>query len=86
MILDETEKLPPAVRFAGLSPANFYEPCPDPEAVVVFALGLLSPRDSAALALHLEMCDRCRVEVEALRAALEVSFGPPARRGTASAP
>lgn len=45
--------------------------CPAPESIVRYVLGLLDDEERADLECHLMACPECRIEVIALREAIE---------------
>lgn len=52
------------------------EPCPTSEELVNYVLGILEVEPATEVEAHLLRCPDCRIEVEALRGALESLLVP----------
>jgi hypothetical protein len=56
--------------------ASLHRQCPGPETIVAYGLDETNDRVRHNIDQHLMICPTCRVEVAALRSALEETFGP----------
>lgn len=48
-------------------------PCPDPEQIVSFVLGILEGEDVESMIDHVRCCSRCRLAVRIMNDAIETS-------------